>query len=213
MDERTGDIRQGIEETRARVGEEVEALSYKTDVGARLDDYVDEKKEAVTSKVKGATDAVVSAAGTVVPSRQRLRTVRNTAEPEPTRAGRRRGCCRLRRGSPPTLDENRGRADRSHGDEAQGHREGNGTGSARPWKGRRPERYRDGQGRRRPAGAGAGSGSHGARTARHRRRVRAVVAAECDAGAGTAVPPRRHPCCPVDTTTTPRYRPAPTSKG
>ena len=43
MDERTGDIRQGIEETRARVGEEVEALSYKTDVGARLDDYVDEK--------------------------------------------------------------------------------------------------------------------------------------------------------------------------
>ena len=83
MDERTGEIRQEIEETRARVGEQVEALSYKTDVGARLDDYVDEKKEAVTSKVKGATDAVVSAAGTVVPSRQRLRSVKNTAERNP----------------------------------------------------------------------------------------------------------------------------------
>ena len=83
MDERTGEIRQGIEETRARVGEEVEALSYKTDVGARLDDYVDEKKEAVTSKVRGASDAVVSAAGSVIPSRQRLRTVKNTAERNP----------------------------------------------------------------------------------------------------------------------------------
>ena len=45
MDERTGAIRQEIEETRTRVGEEVEALSYKTDVGVRLDDYVDEKKQ------------------------------------------------------------------------------------------------------------------------------------------------------------------------
>ena len=83
MGERTGEIRQEIEETRARVGEEVEALSYKTDVGARLDDYVDEKKEAVTSKVKGASDQVVSAAGAVVPSRQRLRSVKNTAERNP----------------------------------------------------------------------------------------------------------------------------------
>ncbi|HET9288834.1 MAG TPA: YtxH domain-containing protein [Gaiella sp.] len=65
------------------MGEEVEALSYKTDVGARLDDYVDEKKEAVTSKVKGATDAAASAAGTVVPSKQRLRSVKNTAERNP----------------------------------------------------------------------------------------------------------------------------------
>jgi gas vesicle protein len=53
MDERTGEIRQEIEETRMRVGDEVDALSYKTDVGARLGDYVEEKKEAVTSKVTG----------------------------------------------------------------------------------------------------------------------------------------------------------------
>jgi gas vesicle protein len=83
MGQGTGEIRQDIEQTRARVGEEVEALSYKTDVGARLDDYVDEKKEAVTSKVRGATEAVSSAASAVVPSKQRLRSVRHTAERNP----------------------------------------------------------------------------------------------------------------------------------
>ena len=66
MGERASEIREEIEETRMRVGEEVDALSYKTDVGARLGDYVDEKKEAVTSKVTGAKEAV----GHVVPSKQ-----------------------------------------------------------------------------------------------------------------------------------------------
>jgi gas vesicle protein len=83
MGQGTGEIRQDIEQTRARVGDEVEALSYKTDVGARLDDYVDEKKEAVSSKVRGATEAVASAASAVVPSKQRLRTMRDTAERNP----------------------------------------------------------------------------------------------------------------------------------
>ena len=83
MGQGTGEIRQDIEQTRARVGEEVEALSYKTDVGARLDDYVDEKKEAVTSRVRGATEAVASAASAVVPSKQRLRSMRDTAERNP----------------------------------------------------------------------------------------------------------------------------------
>jgi gas vesicle protein len=72
MGEGTGQIRQEIEETRARVGEEVEALSYKTDVGARVGDYVEEKKEAVTSKVAGVKDATTSAVGSVVPSKQSL---------------------------------------------------------------------------------------------------------------------------------------------
>jgi gas vesicle protein len=80
MGQGTGEIRQGIEQTRARVGDEVEALAYKTDVGARLDDYVDEKKEAMTSKVRGATGAVASAASTVVPSKQRMR---DTAKSNP----------------------------------------------------------------------------------------------------------------------------------
>ncbi len=83
MGQGTGEIRQDIAQTRARVGEEVEALSYKTDVGTRLDDYVDEKKDALTSKVKGATETVTSAASAVVPSRQRLRSMRGTAERNP----------------------------------------------------------------------------------------------------------------------------------
>ena len=33
-------LREELEETRARVGEEVDAISYKTDVGARVGDYV-----------------------------------------------------------------------------------------------------------------------------------------------------------------------------
>jgi hypothetical protein len=83
MGEGTGELRQEIEQTRARVGEEVEALSYKTDVGARLDDYVDGKKEAVASKVSGVTDAVTS----VVPSgsamKRRARSVGRTMQRNP----------------------------------------------------------------------------------------------------------------------------------
>ena len=55
-----------------RVGDEVEALSYKTDVGARMGDYVEEKKEAVTSKVAGVKDATVGKVTGVVPSKQAL---------------------------------------------------------------------------------------------------------------------------------------------
>lgn len=68
MGEGTRDIREEIEETRTRVGDEVEALRYKTDVPARVGGYVEEKKEAVTSKVSGAKDAVTS----VVPSKRRI---------------------------------------------------------------------------------------------------------------------------------------------
>ena len=51
-------IRAEIEETRARVGDEVDALSYKTDVPARVGDYVDDKKQAVTGKLTEVKDAV-----------------------------------------------------------------------------------------------------------------------------------------------------------
>ena len=76
-------IRAEIEETRGRVGDEVDALSYKTDVGARMDDYVDDKKEAVKSKVTGAKDAVtgvVPSGGTIKRSAAEVRT---TAERNP----------------------------------------------------------------------------------------------------------------------------------
>lgn len=70
-----------------RVGDEVEALSYKTDVGARLDDYVDEKKQTVTSALTGAKDAVAGAVDRVVPGSgspgRRLQAVSHTAQRNP----------------------------------------------------------------------------------------------------------------------------------
>ena len=45
------EIRAEIEQTRERVGDEVDALSYKTDVGARVGDYVDDKKEVAARVV------------------------------------------------------------------------------------------------------------------------------------------------------------------
>ena len=55
------EIRREIEGTRAEMGETVEALTYKTDVKTRASDWVSEKKDAVTGKVRGAapdTEAV-----------------------------------------------------------------------------------------------------------------------------------------------------------
>jgi gas vesicle protein len=72
-------IRAEIEQTRARVGDEVDALSYKTDVGARVGDYVDDKKQAVKSTVTGVTDRVTG----VVPDRRQLSTVKDAAERNP----------------------------------------------------------------------------------------------------------------------------------
>jgi hypothetical protein len=57
MGEDPSNIRAELEQTRARVGDEVDAISYKTDVGARMGDYVDDKKQAVKSKFTGASDA------------------------------------------------------------------------------------------------------------------------------------------------------------
>ena len=69
MDKEPGVIRAELDETRERVGDEVDAISYKTDVGARASDYVDDKKEAVMSKVSGAKDTVTG----VVPDRRALK--------------------------------------------------------------------------------------------------------------------------------------------
>ena len=65
-------LREELEETRARVGEEVDAISYKTDVGARVGDYVSDKKDAVTSKLTKP-----------IPDRAQIRQVRHTAEQNP----------------------------------------------------------------------------------------------------------------------------------
>jgi hypothetical protein len=79
MGEDPSELRARIEETRGRVGEEVDALSYKTDVGARVGDYVDEKKDAVTSKLSGAKDVAMKP----IPSREQLNRARSTAERNP----------------------------------------------------------------------------------------------------------------------------------
>jgi hypothetical protein len=52
-------IRSDIEETRGRLGETAEAIGYKSDVKGRAGDWVSDKKDAVTSRVSGAKDAVV----------------------------------------------------------------------------------------------------------------------------------------------------------
>jgi hypothetical protein len=49
------EIRQGIENTRTRMGDTVEALGHKTDVTGRAKDAVSDRVESVRSKVTGST--------------------------------------------------------------------------------------------------------------------------------------------------------------
>jgi hypothetical protein len=72
-------IRAEIAQTRERVGDEVDALSYKTDVGARANDYVEEKKEAVRTKLTGAKNTLTAP----LPDRRAFMHVRDTAESNP----------------------------------------------------------------------------------------------------------------------------------
>lgn len=55
MGEDPRQIRQGIENTRERMGDTVEALGHKTDVSGRAKEAVSGKVEAVRAKVSGAT--------------------------------------------------------------------------------------------------------------------------------------------------------------
>jgi hypothetical protein len=76
-------IRAEIEHTRARVGDDMDALGYKTDVRARVGDYVDDKKEAVRSRVAEARETATA----VLPDKRALTRgahhVRGTAERNP----------------------------------------------------------------------------------------------------------------------------------
>jgi gas vesicle protein len=83
MGQDPSDIRAELEQTRSRVGDEVDALSYKTDVSARVGDYVDEKKQAVKNKLTGARDAVTGTASRAVPSGEKVGRVKDTAERNP----------------------------------------------------------------------------------------------------------------------------------
>ena len=56
------DIRNEIEETRARMGDTVEALGYKTDVKSRTKESISSAKETVVGKVAGVKDSIVGSA-------------------------------------------------------------------------------------------------------------------------------------------------------
>ncbi len=58
MGEDTRAIEGQIEETREHMGDTVSALAYKADVPARMRDSAAEKKDAVTSKLAGAKNAI-----------------------------------------------------------------------------------------------------------------------------------------------------------
>jgi hypothetical protein len=57
------EIRADIEQTRAEVGDTVEALAAKTDVKARAQERVEEVKETVREKARDATPAPVQRGG------------------------------------------------------------------------------------------------------------------------------------------------------
>lgn len=77
------DIRAEIEQTRARVGDETDALAYKTDVPARVGDYADDKRQAVKDKVTSVKDAATGTASKAVPSGEQVGRVKDTAERNP----------------------------------------------------------------------------------------------------------------------------------
>ena len=83
MGQSPSDIRAKIEETRARVGNEVDALSYKTDVPARVGDFVDEKKHAMKAKVSGVKHAITGTTSDALPSGQQIGRLKDTAERNP----------------------------------------------------------------------------------------------------------------------------------
>jgi hypothetical protein len=142
-------IRAEIEETRQRVGDAVDALSYKTDVGARTQDYIDDKKETVKTKLTGAKDTVTAP----LPDR-RAEAKRDGAsrhggtEPARTRDRWTRGRHPGRHAAATELRRERaaGRALRPHARCSQG----NGSRSGRAWQAGRP----GGGGRRRGQGQG-----------------------------------------------------------
>jgi len=66
MGQTPDDIREEIEDTRARMGETVEAIGYKADVKSRVKESAAEKKDAVLGAIGGSKDAVVGKADSLV---------------------------------------------------------------------------------------------------------------------------------------------------
>ena len=90
MGEDPNRIRQEIEQTRAEMGETVDALSYKTDVKARARDSIQDKKESVMGVASSAKERLVGAGqsvGDATPDKQQVkqkaRRAKSVAEENP----------------------------------------------------------------------------------------------------------------------------------
>ena len=66
MGETADDIREEIEDTRARMGETVEAIGYKADVKERAKESIVEKKDSLVDSLSSAKDALVGGADSAV---------------------------------------------------------------------------------------------------------------------------------------------------
>jgi gas vesicle protein len=66
MGETPDDIRGEIEDTRARMGNTVEAIGYKADVKSRVKESVVEKKDSIVGSISGGKDSLVGAADSMV---------------------------------------------------------------------------------------------------------------------------------------------------
>ena len=164
MGQDPSDIRAEIEETRARVGDEVDALSYKTDVPARVGDYVDDKKQAVKDKLTGAKDAVTGTASKAVPSGRAGRPRQGHRGAKPARPRRRRRGLGFRRRPAPPIDPDRERADGRDVGPRRRRRQGHRRRCRRARQAGRPGRRADRDGERPRTGTGtrlepAGTGS------------------------------------------------------
>ena len=80
MGETPDDIREDIEDTRARMGDTVEAIGYKADVPSRMKESVAEKKDSLLGSISGGAgavagkaDALVSRVGGAVPDGGQLK--------------------------------------------------------------------------------------------------------------------------------------------
>lgn len=73
MGQESDEIRGEIEETRARMGETVEAIGYKADVKSRAGDWVSEKKDALVGTVSEKKDAAVGSVRERTPDGQALK--------------------------------------------------------------------------------------------------------------------------------------------
>jgi ElaB/YqjD/DUF883 family membrane-anchored ribosome-binding protein len=76
-------IRREIEQTRAEMGETVDALGYKTDVKARAKDSIHDKKESVMGVAQSAKDRIVGATPDPDQAKQQARRAKSVAQENP----------------------------------------------------------------------------------------------------------------------------------